>query len=163
MSCRLKAALSLTTFQESLEEIVLGAGRGRWEGVLGGRGHVKKTRKLGEAGGAALLPPTPPPLPHPALPSPAATHHRRPQAQSGFGKPKSGLMEPWAGGQAAIDPPLSPRSPSYLSIALWGEGKKGRVGGGSLDSKQVTSWEQGLIQGWSLVWGGGACVRVGVP
>lgn len=50
--------------------------------------------------------------------------------QSGFGKPKCGLMEPWARGQAAIDPLRSPPPSSHLFIGSAAEEGEGTVGGG---------------------------------
>lgn len=92
----------------------------------------------------------PPPLPFPVQ---LGLHHRRPQAQSGFGKPKSGLMEPWAGGQAAIDPPLGPRSPSYLSIALRGRERKDMLEGKAWTSGSYLLGAGAFPEGWSLAWG----------
>lgn len=51
-------------------------------------------------------------------------------AQSGFRKPKSELMEPWAGGQTAIDPSPSPPSPFQLSTAAGAGGSGGGLVGG---------------------------------
>lgn len=47
----------------------------------------------------------------------------------GFGKPKSGLMEPWARGQTAINHPPSSLPPSLRSIAPGERGQMGERGG----------------------------------